>query len=94
MEKLLKAKDEIMKEIEEVENTPIEDLIERKVIEYREMITKEAQDQRRITLEELHIGLKYVNRAISRSEMEEPPKEIESPDVKKMEENVLTEIIV
>lgn len=89
MEKLMKAKEEIMNEIMEIENTPIEIVIENKVKEYRESITKEAEEQRKKELEELHIGLKYISRAIDKAILE-IPQEV----TQKIEENTLTQIVI
>lgn len=70
MNKLLKAKEEIVAEIDAIKSVPIADLVAEKVSEYAEQLTAEYEANNANQLAELEIGLKYIERAIARAEAE------------------------
>ncbi len=93
MEKLMKAKEEIIEEINELENTSIHELIEEKVNEFRVEITEKIEKEKQDNLNELYVGLKYIERAIERETKNESVSR-ETEVVHKIEENPLTNIII
>ena len=72
MDKLLKAKEEIIAEIEAIKSVPIADRVAEKVAEYEAQLTAEFEANDASQLAELEIGLKFIERAISRAEAEIP----------------------
>lgn len=70
MDKLLKAKEEIISEIDAVKSVPVAELVAEKVAEYAEQLTAEYEANNANQLAELEIGLKYIERAIARAEQE------------------------
>lgn len=70
MDKLLKAKEEIIAEIDAVKSVPVAELVAEKVAEYAEQLTAEYEANNANQLAELEIGLKYIERAIARAEQE------------------------
>lgn len=68
MDKLLKAKEEIIAEIDAVKSVSVADLVAEKVAEYAEQLTAEYEANNANQLAELEIGLKYIERAITRAE--------------------------
>ena len=70
MDKLLKAKEEIIAEIDAVKSGPVADLVAEKVAEYAAQLTAEYEAKNASQLAELEIGLKFIERAIARAEQE------------------------
>lgn len=70
MDKLLKAKEEIISEIDAVKSVSVAELVAEKVAEYAEQLTAEYEANNANQLAELEIGLKYIERAIARAEQE------------------------
>ena len=70
MDKLLKAKEEIISEIDAVKSVPVADLVAEKVAEYAAQLTAEYEAKNASQLAELEIGLKFIERAIARAEQE------------------------
>lgn len=80
MDKLLKAKEEIISEIDAIKSVPVADRVAEKVAEYAAQLTAEYEANNASQLAELEIGLKFIERAIARAEQEkaEMPEEIEA----------------
>ena len=76
MDKLLKAKEEIISEIDAVKSVPVADLVAEKVAEYAAQLTAEYEANNASQLAELEIGLKFIERAIARAEQEQEKAEI------------------
>lgn len=72
MDKLLKAKEEIIAEIAAIKSVPIADRVAEKVAEYEAQLTAEFEANDASQLAELEIGLKFIDRAIARAEAEIP----------------------
>lgn len=70
MDKLLKAKEEIISEIDAIKSVPIADIVAEKVAEYAAQLTAEYEANNASQLAELEIGLKFIERAIARAEQE------------------------
>jgi hypothetical protein len=70
MDKLLKAKEEIISEIDAVKSVPVADIVAEKVAEYAAQLTAEYEANNASQLAELEIGLKFIERAIARAEQE------------------------
>lgn len=75
MDKLLKAKEEIISEIAAIKSVPIADRVAEKVAEYEAQLTAEFEANDASQLAELEIGLKFIERAIARAEQEIPAAE-------------------
>ena len=70
MDKLLKAKEEIISEIDAIKSVPVADIVAEKVAEYAAQLTSEYEANNASQLAELEIGLKFIERAIARAEQE------------------------
>ena len=84
MDKLLKAKEEIIAEIDAVKSVPVAELVAEKVAEYAEQLTAEYEANNANQIAELEIGLKYIERAIARAEQEKaeiPAEEVAAEEV-------------
>lgn len=88
MDKLLKAKEEIIAEIDAVKSVPVADLVAEKVAEYAEQLTAEYEANNANQLAELEIGLKYIERAIARAEQEKA----ETPAVEEIAAEEVAEV--
>ena len=77
MDKLLKAKEEIIAEIDAIKSVPIADRVAEKVAEYKAQLTAEYEANDASQLAELEIGLKFIERAIARAEQAEEPAAVE-----------------
>lgn len=80
MDKLLKAKEEIIAEIAAIKSVPIADRVAEKVAEYEAQLTAEFEANDASQLAELEIGLKFIERAIARAEQEIPAAEEVAPE--------------
>lgn len=92
MNKLLKAKEEIIAEIDAVKSVPVADLVAEKVAEYAEQLTAEYEANNANQLAELEIGLKYIERAIARAEAEVSEIEAEIPAVEEVAAEEVAEV--
>ena len=88
MDKLLKAKEEIIAEIDAVKSVPVAELVAEKVAEYAEQLTAEYEANNANQLAELEIGLKYIERAIARAEQEK----VEIPAVEEVAAEEVAEV--
>ena len=88
MDNLLKAKEEIIAEIDAVKSVPVADLVAEKVAEYAEQLTAEYEANNANQLAELEIGLKYIERAIARAEQEKA----ETPAVEEIAAEEVAEV--
>lgn len=92
MDKLLKAKEEIIAEIAAIKSVPIADRVAEKVAEYEAQLTAEFEANDASQLAELEIGLKFIERAIARAEQEIPAAEEVAPEEVAPEEVAAEEV--
>jgi len=77
MDKLLKAKEEIIAEIDAIRSVSVADRVAARVAELAEKLTAEYEANDASQLAELEIGLKFIDRAIARAEQAEEPAAVE-----------------
>jgi len=77
MDKLLKAKEEIIAEIDAIRSVSVADRVAARVAELAEKLTAEYEANDASQLAELEIGLKFIERAIARAEQAEEPAAVE-----------------
>ena len=78
MEKLLQAKSEIQAEIDAIRSVPVADRVAARVAEFAAQLTAELEATDAEQLAELEIGLKFIDRAIARSEADIPAVPVEN----------------
>lgn len=72
MDKLLKAKEEIITEIDAIKSVSIDEKVAKEVAEFEANIRVKIEEEVAAQLAELEIGLKFIDRAIARAEQDIP----------------------
>lgn len=84
MDKLLKAKEEIIAEIAAIKSVSVADRVAVKIAELTEQLTAEFEANDAAQLAELEIGLKFIDRAIARAEQDIPVAPVEAEAVEEV----------